>query len=150
MWILFTPLTGTRRTQEVWTTCSWDGGRRSSAEVADLKHQPHGGVQGYPLVTGQCQHLGEGKQQLVHPGAPSSSSWPLGSLLCHLLPSALLNFLSITGTQCHFLSHQRSTNSLLLCQRWVKHTLNYSGQNTQSANKMIVSSYSLWGWIIKI
>lgn len=52
--------------QEARTTCSGDGGRGGGAEVADLEHQPHGGVQGYPLVTGQGQHLGEGKQRRVH------------------------------------------------------------------------------------
>lgn len=79
MWLLLTRLTGTRQRREARTTCSGDGGRGGGAEVADLEHQPHGGVQGYPLVTGQRQHLGEGKQRRVHtvhlhsllaPGAP--------------------------------------------------------------------------------
>lgn len=118
--MLFTPPTGTRQTQEAWTTCSGDGGGGSSVEVADLKHQPHGGVQGDPLVTGQCQHLGMGRKAATCSlGAPPSSPLlssprPRGSGLCHLLRSALLNFLSITGTQCHFLSHPHGTNSLLV------------------------------------
>lgn len=90
-------LTGMRQTQEAWTTCSWDGGRGSSLEVADLKHQPHGGVQGDPLVTGQSQHLEEGKQHLVHSPHLHPLHGPRSSVLCHLLPSALLNFLSITA-----------------------------------------------------
>lgn len=38
-------------------TGSGDRGRRGRAQMTDLEHKPHGGVQGDPLITGQRQHL---------------------------------------------------------------------------------------------
>lgn len=46
-----------QRQRKVMATCSRHGRGGSSAEVADLKHQSHGGVQRYALITGQSQHL---------------------------------------------------------------------------------------------
>lgn len=38
-------------------TCSGDGGWGSCAQVADLKEEPHRGIQRDPLIAGQGQHL---------------------------------------------------------------------------------------------
>lgn len=42
-------------------TCSGDRCRGGCAQVADLEEQPHGGIQGDPLVACQGQHLTTGR-----------------------------------------------------------------------------------------
>lgn len=41
-------------------TCSGDSGWRGHAQVADLKEEPHCGIQRDPLVARQGQHLDTG------------------------------------------------------------------------------------------
>lgn len=101
-------------------TCSGYGGGGRSAKVADLKHQPHGGVQRDPLVTGQSQHL-TGECVYTQYADFTERQRPLFLLftqstpgLHHLLSSALYTIISMTRTHCHLFSLPQSTNSLLL------------------------------------
>lgn len=85
-------------------------------------------------------------------GAPPLSACPRGSALCHLLPSALLNFLSITGTRCHFRSHPQSTNSLLLSNARDESSTRGAIQVwilSRRTTKEKMSPESLWHWIMK-
>lgn len=54
-----------RQEEKKGTTCSGYCCRCCSAEVTDLEHQPHGGVERDPLITGQSQHLAGQKTQCV-------------------------------------------------------------------------------------
>lgn len=131
-----------RQTQEVRSTCSGHSGGSSGAQVADFKHQPHGGVQWYPLITGQSQHLYGRKQDVFTRCTVVVSSCTLNHALgfspwivSPAFLSSFSNVLSITGTRCHFLSHPPSTNSLLLSSASDEsNALSYSRLNTDSAN----------------
>lgn len=91
---------GTER--KVRTTRSGHGSRGGGAKVADLKHQPHSGIQGDPLITGQSQHLTGRRWRFTH--TAHRCDWQRMCVLVWITSPVLLSSLYTKTLTCSVLA----------------------------------------------